>query len=343
MADTKLTIFQSDGTTAAIDYRTESTNGDGRQVVVLGDPTSNNATVAVQASDPTSNTEGLVVRDVNTSAIVSRLGSTLNVQLDPGHTLGSISGIGSSVAVYFSPSTPSVAATFSGSMAVYFDQSSPTVKAVPSTGTTFNVQFDPGHTLGSVLVNPGTGTLNVQFDPGHEVGSIKGVNSTVTVKLDPGYELGSIRGINSSINAYIGGTAGTLVVKLDPAAYALTNAFHTAGIFTVSGSTSGVSASGVTLVSPSANYSFKVYAYSLMTTGLVSMTAKFVNGSGGGQTVFWTPLVTSTGTTQQFSGANFGVQPPGFLFATGTSTTLALLLDTASLVHYSVSYIKETA
>jgi hypothetical protein len=40
MADTKLTIFQSDGTTAAIDYRTESTSGDGRQVITIGDPSS---------------------------------------------------------------------------------------------------------------------------------------------------------------------------------------------------------------------------------------------------------------------------------------------------------------
>lgn len=214
MADTRLTIFQSDATTAAIDYRTEATNGDGRQVIVIGDPSINANVAAVQQTDPASNVQGIVVRDVNTSAIVSRLGTTIFVNLDPGHTLGSISSIGSTVgiyvdatqgtlavqlkagtlavqldpghtlgnisslgsitntvAVFFSPANPAVAATFAGTAAVYFDQSNPNVKA-----------------------NAGTGTFNVQFDPGHELGSLKG--------------------INNSINVHLGSTGGTLGVRV---------------------------------------------------------------------------------------------------------------------------------
>ena len=35
--------------------------------------------------------------------------------------------------------------------------------------------------------------------------------------------------------------------------------------------------------------------------------------------------------------------PPAFIFATGVSTTLAIKNDSGSLIHYSVSYIKESA
>lgn len=120
------------------------------------------------------------------------------------------------------------------------------------------------------------------------------------------------------------------------------NTASTVSIFTVSGSTSGVSPSGVTLVSPSANASFKVFAFSLQTTGLVSLVARFTNG-GGSATEFWRGLVTANETTGTPKGANLAVPPPSYLFATGVSTTLALHLDTASLVHYSVSFIKESA
>lgn len=121
------------------------------------------------------------------------------------------------------------------------------------------------------------------------------------------------------------------------------NIYSTTSIFTVAGSTSGGTTSGVTLVSPSANYNFKVFAFSLQTTGIVSEVFRFTNGSGGSPTEFWRGLVTAASTTSAPIGANLAVQPPGFLFATGTSTTLALKTDTGSLVHYSVSYIKESA
>jgi hypothetical protein len=97
------------------------------------------------------------------------------------------------------------------------------------------------------------------------------------------------------------------------------------------------------LIAPSASYNFKIFAYSIQTTGIVSVTPKFVNGAGGGQTEFWRPLATANQTSSTPIGANMAVPPPSYLFATGTNTSLNLLLDTSTLVHYSVSFIKESA
>ena len=118
----------------------------------------------------------------------------------------------------------------------------------------------------------------------------------------------------------------------------------TASIFTASGTANGVSASGNTIISPSANASFKVYAYAIQTTGIVSLASRFTNGAGTGPIEFWRPFVTPATTTSETRGANLSTAGPGNpLFATGVNTTLALLLDTATLVHYSVAYTKESA
>lgn len=121
----------------------------------------------------------------------------------------------------------------------------------------------------------------------------------------------------------------------------MTNIQATAGVFTVSGTTS--TAGNNTLVAPSASYSFKVYAYSLQTTGIVSSAPRFTTGASAGATELWRPLINSVQTASAPIGANLAVSPPGYLFATGTSTTLSLYLDTGTLVHYSVSFIKESA
>lgn len=132
------------------------------------------------------------------------------------------------------------------------------------------------------------------------------------------------------------------VIRMTGNRLLMSNIQATAGIFTVSGSFSGSYPSGFTLVAPSANYNFKVFAYSLQTTGIVSEVCRFTNG-GGSVTEFWRGLVTAVETTSTPKGANLAVSPPGYIFATGTSTTLALKTDTGSLVHYSVSFIKESA
>jgi hypothetical protein len=259
----------TEGAGKNIDVFTLASTGNQRQAVVLGDSSVDANVAPVQATDPSSNSQGIVVRDVNTSAIVSKLISGVTV-------------------------TPSAI----GTMAIYFDQSQPTVKAIPSTGT-------------------------------------------FVVKFDPGYELGSIKGINSSINIYIGSTAGTLIIKPDPAGTFFTNSASTANIFSASGSVSGVSVSGNTIVSPSANASFKVFAINITTTAQTNITVKITNGAGTSPIEYWRYNLWAP--TQGIAGANIAVSPPGHFFATGVSTTLALVLDAGSLIHYSFSYIKESA
>lgn len=50
MADSSIAIIQSSGTSAAMDTRTETTSGNHRQVVVLGDPSTNDGVAAVDAT-----------------------------------------------------------------------------------------------------------------------------------------------------------------------------------------------------------------------------------------------------------------------------------------------------
>lgn len=203
-------------------------------------------------------------------------------------------------------------------VAVYFDRGDPGVKI--TSGTVTGITNSIGVNLGKV-----DGTIQV---------SVGKIDDIVAVKMS---------GTPGTVGVNIGKIDGTIQVKLDPGSYAFVNAFHTVGIFTVSGSTSGVSASGVNLIAPSSSYNFKIFAYSIQTTAVGSIVPRFVNGAGGGQTEFWRPLITAAASSSAPVGANLAVTPPGYLFATGTNTSLNLHLDTGALVHYSVSYIKESA
>lgn len=203
---------------------------------------------------------------------------------------------------------------------------------ITGTQSSLAVFLDPGHLLGSVTANAGTGTMTVAFDPGHELGTIRGNSNTLTVFLpDTGHELGSIKQINSTVS-----------VAFSPAKpIVLSDIEATSKVFTVSGTTS--TAGNNTLVSPSASYNFKIFAYSLQTTGIVSSAPRFTTGASAGATELWRPLINAVQTTSTPVGANLAVSPPGFLFATGTNATLSLYLDTGSLMHYSVSFMKESA
>lgn len=372
MADSSVAVTAGSGTT--IDTRTESTNSNHRQVVVLGDPAVNANVAAVITQDGLNTDEttpAIAVRSVG-SLSVSIAGSsgtmgvylagtagTIHTYLDPGTTL---EGIQSSIAVYVGSTggTINVKNDPDSTVRVYglqgttvrpfimntdgaikvYDIVNGTVTAnvagsltgitnsiqvhLLSTGGTIHTYLDPATTLEGI-----TSSISVR---------IQETSGTIGVKLDPSSILA---GITGSINVRIAQTAGTLIVKLDPAGTAFVNASHTASIFTVSGSTSGGTTSGVTLVAPSASYNFKVYAYSLQTTGAVSQAIRFTNG-GGSETELWRPLVTASGVTGA-QGANLAVPPPSFIFATGTNVTLAIKNDSGSLIHYSVSYIKESA
>ena len=112
-------------------------------------------------------------------------------------------------------------------------------------------------------------------------------------------------------------------------------------IFTTSSSYGGNALAGVTIIAPSANYNFKIFAFSLSTTAQSNIFGRFTSGASSSPTEFW--RVALQAPSAGISGANLAVTPPGYLWATGTSTTLSLVLDSASLVHYSVSYIKESS
>lgn len=280
MPDTKISIFASDGTTAAIDYRSEATNGDGRQVIVLGDPLLNNNVAAVATQDlpgTDQTTPGLVVR--HAGSIVIGSGIVTSITNTIGINIGKVDG----------------------TIQVNIGKIDDSVKVVNVTGQTLSVNVGKIDDYVAIKSGSNSGTLGV----------------------------------------YLSGTAGTVGVKLDPGAYAYVNAFHTANIFTTSGSSTGVSASGVTIISPSANASYKIFAFSLSSTAQSNMLAKFTNGAGTSPTEYW--RLPMWAPAQGITGANLAVTPPGFLWATGALTTLALVMDTGSLIHYSVSYFKESA
>lgn len=276
---------------------------------------------------------------------------------------GTITGITNSIAVYFDRGNPAV--NIPGTVAIYGDiisggtdpASEGPVKIggkYSSTPPTFldgqrgDILIDSRGGVATVIKSQsGSVFANVTTPADGATNASNGLFTTSRSHVFNGTTWDRTRGgsgySDAAMRVVQATDVGTSVkILAGSAVIGIVDTQSTASIFTVSGSTSGVSPSGVTLVSPSANYSFKVFAFSLQTTGVVSLVARFTNG-GGSATEFWRGLVTANQTASSPVGANLAVQPPGFLFATGTNTTLALHLDTATLVHYSVSYIKETA
>lgn len=445
MPDSSVAVTEGSGKN--IDTRTNA-GGDHRQVVVMGDPSVVESVASVQASDPSSATEGLVVREPNTTAIVAGLDSVRVRNLIDGtiSTVAAITNITNSIAVHVlstggtisvnSLATGTIAISAKdGTIGVYFppgnsllgtvntvqrvqnvvdgtlttvtgvdrvrnvvdgtlttvsrvdrvinvvDGTLSTVTRVSNVvdgtlstvgrvqnvvdGTLSNVYRVHNLVAGTVTVSGSNTTLAVFFDRGNPAVSVYGSDGTTQRNLQTNtggaikvFDIvtGTIAAVTSITNSVavhilstngtmavnVGTVAGTIYVGFSPAKpIVLADNQHTASIFTVSGSTSGVSVSGVTLVSPSANYSFKVFAIGLTTTAQAHLVAKFTNGAGTSPTEYWRYGLQAP--SAGIAGANLAVPPPAYLFATGTSTTLSLVLDTASLVHYSVSYIKESA
>lgn len=225
-----------------------------------------------------------------------------------GGTLGvNVGKISDTVAVYLHSTAGSIGVNvgkISDTVAVY----------LIATAGTLRIKLDPS--------SPGIGTDDVAFPTGGSGTPVMGLfDDTSTDSVDEG-DIGVIRMTGNRL----------LMGHLD----------STASLFTASGTASGVSVSGNTIISPSANAAFKIYAYSIQTTGQVSIATKFTNGAGTGPTEYWRPLVTASGVTG-VQGANLTSWPSAPLFAVGVSTTLSLVLDSATLVHYSVAYTKESA
>lgn len=281
MADSKITIFNADGGSADIDIRT--VGSEARQIIGLGDPTTNANIAEVRNDDPGSSStlQGLVVRLAGSATVVGLQGTTARPFLM--NTDGAIkvydivTGTIATVSTVTAVTTVAAVTNITNSIAVH----------VLSTGGTIQVQ---NLTSGTVAISAKDGTFAVYFSPSRPI--------------------------------------------------VLADSQHTAGIFTVSGAASGNFPSGITLVSPSANYSFKVFAFALTTTAQSNVLVRFTNG-GGSPTEYWRYGLQAP--SAGIAGANLSVSPPSYLFSTGTSTTLAILRDVDSLVHYSVSFIKESA
>ena len=243
---------------------------------------------------------------------------------------------GGTQAVYFDPSNPAVAATFSGTLA-----------AVPTTGSGDAIYEETGNwtrvniagsqTAASLLISgqQAAGT-NRPFIVNTD-GAIK-VYDMVTGTIAT---VSAVTNITNSIAVHVLSTGGTLAVKIDPS-YNVVNASSTILLpSVVSGSFAGVSTLGTVIVAPEAGRNIKVYAYSLSTTGIVPITPSFTNGAGAAPTEFWRVALQAISASN--TGANLSIMPPGYLFATGSNTTLALRLDSGTLVHFSVAYFKESA
>ena len=189
------------------------------------------------------------------------------------------------------------------------------------------------------------GTLSV-------VGAVTNITNSINVHLlstngTIGVNIGTLTN-----TASISAKDGTFAIYFSPAnpkvhlGTDIINTSHTAVIGaaggTVSGSVTSVGGSGInTIISPEASRNIKVYAFSLTTTAQVGITPRFTTGGSAGATEKW--RVALQAPSQGIAGANLAVTPPGYLFETGSGNTLAIYLDSASLVHYSVSYFKESA
>lgn len=289
MADTKLVVLNGDGASAHVDVRTEASNGEGRQVIVIGDPSINANVGAVASQD-------VAASDQTTPAVLVRVAGSASINFAGGSTTG---------AVYI--------AQTAGTLAVKFGEE-PTVIASGKDGTT-------------------TRPLRMNSDGAIKVYDLSA--GTVSISNSP-----TLTGITNSVAVHLLSTAGTVAVKLDPG-YNVVNAAHTIVIpRTVSGTFNGVSDLGLTLVSPDSGNNIKVFAIALTTTAQVHVSSRFTNGAGSA-TEFWRYALQAP--SAGIAGANLAVTPPGYLFATGVNTTLALHLNTASLVHYSIGYFKESA
>lgn len=244
-----------------------------------------------------------------------------------GVRVGQVDG---SVAVYFSPANPAVSATFGGTMATYFDQSNPAVTAYTLDGATKRALR--GNSDGAVKVyDIADGSIVVRSITASVAVHLLSTNGTIAV---------NVQRINETVAVYLQNTAGTLAIKIDPG-YNVVNSSSTIIIpQPISGTANGISTSGNTLKAGVASRLIKVYAYSLSTTSAISQAARFTNGSGASPVEYW--RVAMQAPANIASGANFGVQPPGYLFAVDSGSTLALVLD-GGLVHYSLAYFLESA
>lgn len=216
------------------------------------------------------------------------------------------------------------------------------------TGVTLGVNL--GKVDGTIQVNVGKVDDNVSVKfatiagtAGVNLGKVDGTIQVNVGKIDDVVNV-RMNSIAGTVGVNLGKVDGTIQVRIDPG-YNVVNAAHTIIIpSSTRGTVNTIGGSAVnTVVSPIAGSNIKVYAFSLTTTAQVQTVARFNDGSGGRNDVaaFWETALQAP--AQGIAGSNMAVTPPGYLFACGVNTTLAIWLDNASLIHYAVSYFRESA
>lgn len=265
-----------------------------------------------------------------------------------GVRVGQVDG---TVAVYFSPANPAVAATFSG-----------TIGAVPTTGSGDPIYEETGNwTRVSIAGSQVAASLLISGQQAAGTNRPFIVNTDGAIKV---YDIvtgtistvAAVTNITNSIAVHVLSTGGTMAVnvgKVDgtvyvgfsPASPAVKDIASTLVLGDVggvaSGTAIGVSVSGNTIISPVASRVNKIYAIALTTTAQVHLVARFTNGAGTGPTEYWRYAFQAP--SAGIAGANIAVTPPAYLFAQASGATLSLVLDTASRIHYSVAYFRESA
>lgn len=142
------------------------------------------------------------------------------------------------------------------------------------------------------------------------------VDNTVTVSL-------------SSTVVTVSNTAGTV-----------TNSVSTIQIVgrTLTGSSGSLTATNGSITATPTNR-IKVYAISLTTTCATELICILNSGGVANGLELWrATLMAPAGSN---AGLNLSVAPPNFLFASRSGTSVSLSLNTASLIHYSISYFEE--
>lgn len=217
MADTSVDI--TPGTGASIDTRTESTNGNHRQVVVLGDPASNAGVAPVDA------TKGLAVDLSNTGANTTKLlvtpdlpsgASTAANQATGNTSLASIDGkitaVNTGAVVVASSALPSGAATAAKQPAIGTAGTAATdVLTVQGIASMTALKVD-----GSAVTQPVSGTFWQATQPvSGTVTANAGTNlNTSALALETGGNLASVATNTTNIPNVVGTAASAVPSKL---------------------------------------------------------------------------------------------------------------------------------
>src|SRR3990167_9361404 len=246
MPDSSIAITAGAGTN--VDTQTNAA-GDHRQVIVAGDPSVVNSVAVVRGADPASNDEGLVVRDPNATAIVSGL-RDVRIQsiVDGTVSIGAVENITRVKNVV--DGTLSLVTRVDRVMNLV-DGTISTVSSVTTVPTVTRVDRVHNVVDGTLSLIAMTQRVNNLVDGTLSlVSMVQRVNNLVQGTV-------TVTGITASIATHILSTNGTMAVNVGTIAgsaavyfspsrpVVLADQQSTASIFTVSGSTSGGTTSGV--------------------------------------------------------------------------------------------------